>query len=535
MKRKLFSLRTKIEAVLAVIIICSVSVYATRTITDTSDTVLSTITTSLGGSYAKTTAGLQAAINATNGTNGIVNVPPGYFDVQRDFSFYKMTLKCSGSGAYTALTGLTQINLTGNNTLTIGGDGSLQDVKIYCPSGHGDTAIRVSSNGEPGWSNFSWQQSPILKNVYVIKVSNTNGTAINITAVPTGARGAKIALSIFENINIRNFKYGIVLFAMDVGGFNGYINGNIFKGITLDITRNGIVLMEHSTGEIGRNLFDGVIYQCSATTEKIIYLYDADNNDFKGVKVFDYTVGEVVNLSSTTYYNSFEFSPGVNVSVTNFDDNIIEHSNVIKTTIPYIVYLPEGEIQLDNFFSLSSNTKYVGAGIGRTILHQNGFGVTISSKKNITFSDLTIHGNGGTRGIQITGSSNNITIKNVEINGSSNGIELDSAETGNNIIITECLIHGCTDGIDIEAGYNANHTLITDNVFYSNTNNINDGVLNPLKIRRTNNIGCYDFQLPIRAPEDPIAGMMWINSTTGLIMYYAGVTPALCHIHVNAT
>lgn len=49
------------------------SVFAVRTITDTSDTIFTTITTSEGGSYTATAANLQTAINSLSNTSGWVD------------------------------------------------------------------------------------------------------------------------------------------------------------------------------------------------------------------------------------------------------------------------------------------------------------------------------------------------------------------------------------------------------------------------------------------------------------------------------
>jgi hypothetical protein len=153
------------------------SALATRTITDSSDTVLSSITTSAGGVYAATFAGLQSAIYSLNGTGGKVTLPTCNISVTTPLLMTSNVWLC-GSGEKSVISQGVNANVTliqnygyvnrgvagliGQNHMRI------SDLTLYGNEYRNPRFADLSGNGRGQWAmRFSWGNYSSFENIIV--------------------------------------------------------------------------------------------------------------------------------------------------------------------------------------------------------------------------------------------------------------------------------------------------------------------------------------------------------------------------------
>jgi hypothetical protein len=217
-----------------------------------------------------------------------------------------MTIAGQGSGEIDT-DGFTQINLTGNNTITIGGGGSLRNLRVFCPTTHGAIAVHIVA--DDAWSEDFWGQNNVLDDVYIQKLQNENGTAINLSSYPSAdTENAGLALNTFNDIQTQGFEYGIYMWSKDSTSYGGYTNGNTFNGVTMTDIKYGIVLDSHSTGACSGNTFDGVKIDPAGDTIDAIVLKRCWRNSFTNVLIYDWDAQGVymLNISSSCSNNYFQ-------------------------------------------------------------------------------------------------------------------------------------------------------------------------------------------------------------------------------------
>lgn len=238
------------------------------------------------------------------------------------------------------------------------------------------------------------------------------------------------------------------------------------------------------------------------------------NDSRTGIQVYGNNPNILGNTVKYAGLNGISVS-AVNTALQLLNKNCIISNNIINRTGQYGIYCG-----LNNF-TISGNS------LDRTL----GGAINIVRKFGTISNNLISWGaNGGSYAIALSGSSltNNITISSNIIFNSSGGIQLGS--TCSNITVIGNRIRGCTTYSLYEyAGAKCN-TFVANNVLQGGTMELH-GTWGKVGF----NQGFNMFSLPIYAPSSPVAGNMWLNSTTGFIMYYYGATATLAHIHVNAT
>lgn len=251
-------LRTKIEAVIAIILVLILTVIGvasvTRVITDSSDNSYTFIRNSNGNFWEANGDNIQLAIDDLSSDGGTVWVgssvtinSPIYLkdNVQLDFQNNKITL--------------------GSNTeFVIFSDTSfaaLRNAYIVPSTYQTDSIIMMYVESGSSWNDRC--RYNIVENIRIVE-SSAYTKQHNWTGVHLKMDGdSDISLNTFEDITIYGCRNGIVLESNDNGA---YANGNIFQKIMIARYINGVWFKESGTNSFESNLFEHVQLQTIGTT-----------------------------------------------------------------------------------------------------------------------------------------------------------------------------------------------------------------------------------------------------------------------------
>jgi parallel beta-helix repeat protein len=495
-----FRLRTKLEAGLAIgIVTLFVLMYipsATRTISDSSDTIFTKITTSAGGVYDATWANLKTAVESlTNG--GTVKIPVCNLTITSTLWVNHSGITIQGSGKAMRISSLYTKNATifwiganlPNGVIKIGGTtapwkfyfcDTFEDFTIAGNHARSYTAVGI---------NLTNADSPIVRDITFIGVK---GTAIWCNNV----RAPRIEDCDFGNCGLISGSRAYIYF---MGDFDTttvpIVTGCIFEPgfycfINSSQTSPGKGYGS-SNGKIISNYFEGnssILYAVIPTQFMII-----QNNCFLNDCNVSY-------IYSPTYFgrwlliNGNTFSEGASGGIT-------EDYAQISLAACY-----DNKI-LNNFFYSSV---------------RNGIYLNANCKNN-TISD-NIFDNMGGRGIyswaENTLISDNI-FKSIPTGFASDYYAIHLRAGANNNSIEDNKFIGCERGIYLAT--TTCNTTITGNTFYKivdGSSYIIYGVNADDFI--TNNPGCDIFMWPARTtiPLSPIEGQYYVNSTSHHLYCY---------------
>lgn len=301
--KKPISVRTKIEAVIAFVVVGSLIIGGSYawTIREGEDSTgqiyhgtTDLITCTSGEAWPYTGSNLATAIADADSDGEIIYLPSGGIDLSSDISIDDITIKGVGSSD-TFSEKMTQINLTANNTITLAKGGRLQDLNIKASSTHGSEAVVVE-----GENNF-WGFNSVIDNVFIFKDSNNeNGTGLLIRADSTSAN-AHVTLCSFNDIHIRGFETCMKIYGTEPAN-TAFVNGNQFANLLLSDGHYLLDIESDSGGATNGNMFTNIQLEPAADTIDGIRLYgdtDPVSNMFTNVYAWDWHLcsGYSVNVS----------------------------------------------------------------------------------------------------------------------------------------------------------------------------------------------------------------------------------------------
>ncbi|HUT00432.1 MAG TPA: right-handed parallel beta-helix repeat-containing protein [Candidatus Thermoplasmatota archaeon] len=532
--KKILKFRTKIEAIVAVSILIAVSigsVFAVRTITDSSDTIYTTITNSKGNSWTATGANFYLAYYDLNSTNGGWVEAPGNLTLTKPVNLVNYT-EIRGYGV--------------NNTIFYRANGWDDTMFVAGWNGHdaagpgGPTSGRHhikmtgitfdGNNVSNTWTQYS----------FIIGLSaNTN----NITF-----RDCLFRRSLSDCIWTWRFAgqtTGLENIIVDactfidtekyVGDYPAgvFVGGRFFK-ITnshfIDCWGSGVAFESNSASNYYCR--DNIVQGCTMTGETATGVWmengDGSNNTVMGNLIH--------NLNSSCYAHAGIAAANrayAKPILCGQDGSIIIGNRIENVTDYGIVMGGARSICSDNIIMNviggHVDNSYRGMGIyilapisysdihHNTIIGHTAYGIVTSTSATVT--NNAIDHNiivGGTRGISLNGVNNN-TIKDNQIAGSSSyGI---SSNNGRSLMISNNKITGCTPGLKF-TGTNKWLTVIGNDVA-NNTGTITY-TTSPTDSTIALNLGSPSMTLPIYPPAYYVAGSMAVNITTGDIAVYSG-------------
>jgi hypothetical protein len=464
-----------------------------------------------GNRYNATWSNIQVAVNSLGEAAGVVHVPLGNFSVTSTLWINNSAISIIGSG-----NGGRAIQSPKNN-------GTIFYIAANLPNG----VIKVTGRSVPTYNNI-W--NTVFSDFGIVGNSARTyaTTGINFTFAwqPiiervdfSYIRGTALWFDDCRLPTIRDCKFG------GCGETDGYQAVVYFVGTT-DVTTTPFVSNNcfqygfycfinssqtspafgygSNNGVIADNYFEGnlsVLYGVIPTEEMIVR-----GNQFLGNVSKAY-------IYSPTYYGRWCI----------FDGNTFVHGGGGGSTETYAQISLKGcyDMKIVNnlFYWSANNGLYLDASCTNITISGNTFDYLIGHGI-YSWGDTTLISGNNFRGIPPGFVTNKCAVY------------LREGATHNSIVNN--FITNCERGINGATTDNPD-TQIVDNTIIHITDAsralYNFGADDYI----SGNIGDLTMQMPLTAPTNPVAGDMWINTTTGFIMYYYGATATLAHIHVNAT
>jgi hypothetical protein len=440
----MLKLRTKIEAVAAVIILLMISIgsiFATRTITDTSDTIGTMITNSNGKSWTATGANLKEAIKDLANVTGTVWVPAGTIlgcnDVRlwsnvsiKGAGMYSTILKADAGFSYGVIFvrqdndnfSISDLTIDGSSSTVAGANG----INIYRAS---DFTIKNVVIHDCDFSGL------VLRTETAVGLvgNSTRGTVDNVFVYNMPAVTNEpfafnnVTHTVFNNLRARN----AANMAFD---FHGVKNCTISN---LEAT--------HCVG--GAKIFAEGSYRCSDVTMTNIVLDDINAA----------TVGFWVDRCNRITISNLHVNNSLNgLRIENSDHIIVDNVQVKHASNQGIGLHHSDHIILNNAFSeyCTNAGLYVHVCNNFTLTnihtYSNGIYNLIETSKDFTLSDSVISKQATTAGLSIQGCSFFKICNSNFINNVADGIDTTVVACNNYTISNNCF-YGNAKAIDIKS------------------------------------------------------------------------------------
>lgn len=292
---KIIKLRTKLEIIIAVVIILSLSILGvlsvTRILTNSSDNISTFIRNSNGNLWAVNQENLQAAI-ADVGSNGWVKV-----------------------GDDLTITSPIQLNGKNNlildfenNKVTLNGDisfivvqsttfSTVENVRIYPSAAHTASIIHLYNPVGSVWANrirFNRFQNIVIYNTgnWIPGVGYGQHNFIGIHLEQKGDDyGSNMLSNTFRDIQMHGVKTGIWL---ECDSTTGWSNGNYFENIWIDqfVTAIHFDVSTSSNNGFNQNVFTHIKAQAATYTKNGVIGITRNGNHFNHVLMWDWYICE---------------------------------------------------------------------------------------------------------------------------------------------------------------------------------------------------------------------------------------------------
>jgi hypothetical protein len=285
-----FKLRTKIEVLIALLMMIVVAtitaVSVTRTITDTGDSVETFIRNSNGNYWSVSEANIQAAINdlsASGWKNGIVWIPGDKEIIVNNGIVLKKYVTLDLQGSYLDVrSNVDGVTMAEGSVLR----GGTIDTRNYAGT---YTKAAVAFNPATVGHDY-WTGNTRVQNMFLLGALN-EGSGIQYQLAATGDIAFATTCS---DIYIHQFKYGILINV--AGGSEStmtYANGNLFNNIFMIYPQYAIYIdrntaVSHNHCDCDGNQFDNVQIQTGSNTMRAIYAEGRYNN-FDNIFVWDWS------------------------------------------------------------------------------------------------------------------------------------------------------------------------------------------------------------------------------------------------------
>jgi hypothetical protein len=309
---RILSIRTKIEAVIALCIIMVIAGMgieaAVRTISNTNDNLSTFITTSNGGIYDLTGANLQLAINSMNNASGVVTLPGGgNISISTTIQLYD-NVELDMNNCF--LWATANVDIINMHKLSKIHDGTIRvsGVSTYSHSAINITGIPTSFYTSPG------QYSGRVYNMKLISAGQ-RGFGIHMFIADTST-AQEIAYWQIDTISTYRFNRSFFLQNnwRTGGGDTAWCNGNMFSNLVgygdyifIDLDSNVDEGASNLQG-IDGNFFINIQNEPSQSSP---YSYigiriEGDYNYFDGVMLWDSAgfTNSGVYITSTSDHNS---------------------------------------------------------------------------------------------------------------------------------------------------------------------------------------------------------------------------------------
>lgn len=265
------------------------SALATRTITDTSDTIYTKIICSNGNVYDVTEANLLTAISSL-GTSG------GTIQVGADITL---------TAPITTLRNYTTLDFQ-DHTVTLGNHGlinftrgckynTVKNIIINIPNKAYNPDVIVMSLGAYADDTIGWARRNYFNTFENIRMyvsgagAGAAGKCYNYTGikldVATSTGASSMWGNIFSNIIMSYPRRGIYILNRD--NFN-WVNGNTFKDFIIDEYYVAVAINSTGGGATGNNLFEAIRMQSQSKSIYAFYLNSGDSNKFRDCVVHDW-------------------------------------------------------------------------------------------------------------------------------------------------------------------------------------------------------------------------------------------------------
>lgn len=224
---------------------------------------------------------------------------------------------------------MSELRMSSDVSIIMTNCSKLQNVFINCEVNHDydDTAVHIIAHNEH-W----WHQNDVLKNVIIYNYwdSPIHGVGVNISSIHDGgvASGspnygaAHLSLCSFNDVQVRGFKYGLVLYANEAASTytTGYTNGNMFNNWAFSRCQYFITLMDDSNAEVAGNTFSNIQIQEEGTGVPAGWGINISGNFniFNNVFCWDWATGDdgyalILDGVSDTYAMGY-FAGSTNIS-----------------------------------------------------------------------------------------------------------------------------------------------------------------------------------------------------------------------------
>lgn len=455
------------------------------------DTTLEVIRCSNGNLYQATASNLQSAIDSA-GENGEVLLPSNVtFEITE--SLIPIYINHSGLTFYSE----------GNTILNFSGTGDVWDVQIGGTGEHGliefyDCDYVTVKNLELD-GNHGWNTTPYFNHSFRgIVIQNSNHSTV-------------------QNCHIHHFTEGIA-FDGQIGGQGAYGHcsfnviednhihhiGNIsdnnsnghsailFDGASMTKSHNVIQRNEiHDVREHGIRIYEGLAYynQYLSNTIKRVNLGDWDNDGSphgSGITI----EGNHSFVANNVVYGNREMTYGISVSASdagNCHNGTLYNNKFIDVDFPNY----SDAVCIDAEYWIVDNNYIIYQGTGTHGIFMNDDAIHCTVIKNTIDAVYSF---------KINAAQNNTFIKNELVGHSIQYIDKDGRNNyffeNNFLELSDGDKHSLSSGATI-----ANNTYINNIGFFDYNN---------------------DFVMPTSAPNNPVDGSMYVNTTTGDIGVYDG-------------
>jgi len=416
LERKLF-----VVGCCIMLISLGLSALATRTITDTSDTMLSSITTSAGGVYPATFAGLQAALNSGNNGTLTVTMPSGIIYYSANI-WVRNNTHLQGAGKYQTILKRTGVTTTKGIYVYKDRNVVLSDFTV-----HGNNS--KSGGAATGSSNFYIKGS---QNISLININSSysSGNGLDVSAGDGYTFGIRKFTILncdithtdasYNGLNIGDSYNGIIntvnILDSGVDGFDCTNNRNItINNIIITGSTDGIKIGGADATTIAENIsLDNINIKCSTNGLKIdIFCRKININNINimagGKGIYDYSIYGHININ-----NFVVKSVGMGLITNNAGSNNITFSNGdVQSTTDNCVYLTKTrDVELSNvriyggtadlYMFNANRTKIISCNINHART-QHGIIISACSNWTIANCDITDNTASGYGGLNLTG------------------------------------------------------------------------------------------------------------------------------------
>lgn len=551
------------------------SIFASRTITTSSDTLYTQIYNSKGNYWTATGANLQLAIYDLANKSGTVWIPSG------------ITTFTSSSGAPTRALNLgSNLVLQGagmNSTILKLGSAvdadylirgtsfhniTIKDLSIDCNAWGGitdnDIALSLNSCKYLNIINvhiFNVSSSGIgldscsigkITNVYVDDVDDYDNGGYGVGHTGQAIAGSLNTYLQFNNIHIRSNGTNATTYytwGMDINGWSWCSFNNLY----ISGTGGGFKLISTSGNTHNLTFSDVIIRNLTNNGSVASYQMQGMAVPLTGHTAYDCVFN---NIRIESCWRGIDV--GANGKRMLFNNvQIKKNSRICAAGGTDMIYASGDFLEFNNIYLSSMLSAATTAGSGmylygcddskfsnieiyglyHGIYLENGdrdkftnvqsesnnqYGLCIKTSNNNTFIGCEFSRNtiDGIDDISTTCKNNIFDACIVE--GNVKGFDLDTAFT--NVTITNCIIkYNTNDGIEIGS---TNFVTIMGNQIWGNNVQMDDdiptGATNISIMGNLGGVTCNSFTLPISAPTVPHTGSMYVNVTTGDIAVYSG-------------